>query len=409
MSISADRIYSLEGKGLKLTTAEDIAPYVEEIRALESLEELRLNGNTIGAEAAKVLADAIRTKTTLKIATLHDIFTSRLKDEVKESLIAICGALVELPSLVEVNLSDNAFGPLGAEAMAEFLSKHTGLQVLKLNNNGLGIHGGTTIAQALISCQAECESQSKKPSLHTLVCGRNRLENGSAPAFAKAFSALKTLREVRMPQNGIRPEGIAELISGLSDNSGLRVIDLQDNTFTHSGSAALAQALSKWELLETLNVGDCLLGSTGGRLVAEALKNSAALKIVNLQYNEIEQDGAIALAESLGNLKVLESLELNGNRFEAESNVVELIKAALSNNEIDDDILGSLSDMEELTEDEDEEGEDEEEAEDEEEDEEKKTEVEKKEQAATGPKTASDVLEDDLADLVTQMKSQLNV
>ncbi|KAJ2396776.1 Ran GAP Rna1 [Coemansia sp. RSA 2603] len=401
MTIPADRIYSLEGKGLKLTTAEDIAPYLEELRNFENLEEIRMNGNTIGAEAAKALADVLRTKNTLKVATLHDIFTSRLKDEVKESVIAICGALSELPELIELNLSDNAFGPLGAAAMADFLKQHTGLQVLKLNNNGLGIHGGTTIAQALIACQAECEKQGKQPSLHTLICGRNRLENGSAPEFAKAFAALKTLREVRMPQNGIRPEGIVELMNGLSNNSGLAVLDLQDNTFTHTGSAALAKALSSWPLLETLNVGDCLLGSTGGRLVIEALKDIETLKIINLQYNEIEMDGAIALAESLRKLKILENIELNGNRFDAESNAVELIKAALAENDLDDDILGSLSDMEEITDDEDED--------EDEDEEEKESDEEGKMDVAPGPKTASDVLADDLADLVDQMKKDLNV
>ncbi|KAJ2706454.1 Ran GAP Rna1 [Coemansia sp. IMI 203386] len=404
MTISADRIYSLEGKGLKLTTAEDIAPYLEELRSFENLEEVRLNGNTIGAEAAKALADVLRTKTTLKasVATFHDIFTGRLKDEVKESVIAICDALSELPNLIELNLSDNAFGPLGAEAMSDFLKKHTGLQILKLNNNGLGIQGGTTIAHSLLECQTECEKLGKEPSLHTLICGRNRLENGSAPAFSKAFAALKTLREVRMPQNGIRPEGIIELVAGLSENSKLTVLDLQDNTFTHTGSQALAGVLSNWSLLETLNVGDCLLGPTGGRLVIEALKDSETLKIVNLQYNEIENDGALALAESLRKLKALENIELNGNRFDAESNAVEMIKAALSENDLDDDILGSLSDMEELTDDE-----DDGEAEDEEEEEEEET--SKPEKETTGPKTASDVLEDNLADLVTQMKEQLNV
>ncbi|KAJ2475883.1 Ran GAP Rna1, partial [Coemansia sp. RSA 2052] len=291
----------------------------------------------------------------------------RLKDEVKQSVVAICGVLVDFHNLIELNLSDNAFGPLGAEAMSEFLSKHTGLQVLKLNNNGLGIQGGTTIASALIKCQAECEKQGKEPALHTIVCGRNRLENGSAPAFAKAFAALKSLREVRMPQNGIRSEGITELVTGLASNSKLAILDLQDNTFTHSGSAALATALPSWDALEHLNVGDCLLGSTGGRLVIEALKDRATLKVVNLQYNEIEQDGAIALAESLRTLKLLESLELNGNRFDAESNAIELIKAALSENDIDDDIIGSLSDMEEITDDEEEEEEEKEEEEEEEE------------------------------------------
>ncbi|KAJ1881318.1 Ran GAP Rna1, partial [Kickxella alabastrina] len=339
-TIPADRIYSLEGKGLKLTTAEEFEPYLEELRSFENLEELRLNGNTIGAEAAKALAEVLRTKPTLKVATFHDIFTSRLKDEVKESVIAICGALSYLPSLIELNLSDNAFGPLGASAMSDFLKKHTILEVLKLNNNGLGIQGGTTIASALIECQAECESQGKAPALHTIVCGRNRLENGSAPIFAKAYAALKSLREVRMPQNGIRPEGIAELVTGLASNPNLTVLDLQDNTFTESGSAALANALPGWSTLETLNIGDCLLGATGGRLITEALKVCTTLKTLNLQYNEIEMDGAIALAESLRDLKNLESIELNGNRFDAESNAVELIKAALSENDLDDDILG---------------------------------------------------------------------
>ncbi|KAI7826465.1 hypothetical protein BX661DRAFT_184079 [Kickxella alabastrina] len=345
-TIPADRIYSLEGKGLKLTTAEEFEPYLEELRSFENLEELRLNGNTIGAEAAKALAEVLRTKPTLKVATFHDIFTSRLKDEVKESVIAICGALSHLPSLIELNLSDNAFGP-----WEHFLKKHTILEVLKLNNNGLGIQ--------------ECESQGKAPALHTIVCGRNRLENGSAPIFAKAYAALKSLREVRMPQNGIRPEGITELVTGLASNPNLTVLDLQDNTFTESGSAALANALPGWSTLETLNIGDCLLGAAGGRLVIEALKICTTLKTLNLQYNEIEMDGAIALAESLRDLKNLESIEINGNRFDAESNAVELIKAALSENDLDDDILG--------------------------------------------PKTASDVLGDDLADLVSQMKKDLAI
>ncbi|KAJ1948247.1 Ran GAP Rna1 [Linderina macrospora] len=392
-SIPADRIYSLEGKGLKLTTAEDIAPYLEELRSVESLEEVRLNGNTIGPEAAQALASALKTKPTLKVATLHDIFTGRLKDDVKASLEALAPALLELPDLMELNLSDNAFGPLGATAMAPFLSKHTGLQILKLNNNGLGIQGGQTIAQALVDCQKECELQGKSATLHTLICGRNRLENGSAPAFANAFKTLKSMREVRMPQNGIRPEGIAQLVAGLAANEGLVTLDLQDNTFTEPGAKALAGALAGWEVLEVLNVGDCLLGAVGGKQVAEALKVRESLKNINLQYNEIEMDGALALAESVRALKALENLELNGNRFEAESNAVEMIKAALSENDIDDDVLGSLSDMEELTDDE-----DEEDSEDEED--------EEQEQA---PKTASEALSSNLDDLVSQMKEQLNI
>jgi Ran GTPase-activating protein 1 len=76
------------------------------------------------------------------------------------------------------------------------------------------------------------------------VCiGRNRLENGSAPDFAAAFSALTTLEEVRMPQNGIRMEGIEAIVKGLQKNPNLQWLDLQDNTATEKGSRAIAESL----------------------------------------------------------------------------------------------------------------------------------------------------------------------
>lgn len=46
--------------------------------------------------------------------------------------------------LVELDLSDNAFGPIGVEGIADLLRSAScfGLQELKLNNNGLGPNGG---------------------------------------------------------------------------------------------------------------------------------------------------------------------------------------------------------------------------------------------------------------------------
>lgn len=75
------------------------------------------------------------------------------------------------------------------------------------------------------------------------LTGRNRLENGSSEAFADAFSALGTLEEVRMPQNGIRMEGIEAIVGGLRKNAGLQWLDLQDNTATEKGSRAIAKSL----------------------------------------------------------------------------------------------------------------------------------------------------------------------
>ena len=46
--------------------------------------------------------------------------------------------------LVELDLSDNAFGPNGMEGITELLKSKTcyTLKELRLNNNGLGVFGG---------------------------------------------------------------------------------------------------------------------------------------------------------------------------------------------------------------------------------------------------------------------------
>jgi Ran GTPase-activating protein 1 len=72
---------------------------------------------------------------------------------------------------------------------------------------------------------------------------------------------MAALTELRMPQNGIRPEGIDVLVRALADRPSLEVLDLQDNTFTEVGSRALAHALPHWPRLRFLNVGDCLLSA----------------------------------------------------------------------------------------------------------------------------------------------------
>ncbi|KAJ1989167.1 Ran GAP Rna1 [Dimargaris cristalligena] len=348
-----ENIYSLEGKGLKLTTPADIEPYLAEIKAIPTLELLQLNGNTIGPEAARALADTLKTKNSLKVAQLYDIFTGRLKEDVKEAVKVLCDALVDMPHLVELNLSDNAFGPIGAESMFHFLVHSPALQTLKVNNNGLGIQGGRLIAKALLERQERFTAEGRPSTMRCLIAGRNRLENGSSKALANAFAAHGTFTDVRMPQNGIRSEGVRNLCLGLTHCPNLTTLDLQDNTFVASGSLVLAEALASWPQLTHLNLGDCLLGPKGGLAVAaELAKLQPNLQELHLGYNEMEQNAALVLSQAVVAMESLKTLDINGNRFDPECDAVTLIKAALEEND-NLDALGSLSDMEEMTDDED--------------------------------------------------------
>ena len=263
------------------------------------------------------------------------------------------------------------------EPLRPFLSQHTPLQHLILNNNGLGPAAGTLVAEALTQL-AEKKAAARKdgksvPDLETVVCGRNRLETGSMDAWRKTYTANNNIRSIKMVQNGIRQEGIVALIrDGLSNCTRLEVLDLQDNTFTAHGSRALADALGagKWPELKELGVGDCLLSARGGVAVGEALQKggSPRLEILRLQYNEIDAKGLRAVADATkleSALPALRRIELNGNKFAEDETALEELKEILDEHrtaagvkEDEDDETWGIDELDDLEEDSDEEDED---------------------------------------------------
>jgi Ran GTPase-activating protein 1 len=262
---------------------------------------------------------------------LADIYTGRLLAEIPPALDALLQALLTLPKLHTINLSDNAFGLNTQAPLVSFLASHTPLEHLILNNNGLGPFAGILIADALTELAAK-KKEANAPPLRTVVCGRNRLENGSMEAWAKAYAAHDQVTSIKMVQNGIRQEGITHLITrGLNNLSALEVLDLQDNTFTAKGARALSDVIPKWKGLKELGVGDCLLSARGGIMLGEALKagKNTGLEVLRLQYNDIDGRSIKALADAQDKLPKLRRIELNGNKFSEDDVSIEVLKEAL--------------------------------------------------------------------------------
>ena len=67
MAAAPTRVFSLEGKGLKLDTAEDLEAHIAELRAMGNVEEVRLLGNTLGIGACKLLGEVLATKKSLQV------------------------------------------------------------------------------------------------------------------------------------------------------------------------------------------------------------------------------------------------------------------------------------------------------------------------------------------------------
>ncbi len=136
------------------------------------------------------------------------MFTGRKTIEIHPSLELLGTALLSCPHLNELDLSDNAVSVEGARALTAYLSTGTSLTVLRLNNTGVGSTGGTLVGQALLA------ASKRGLRLQTFALGRSRLEIPGAKAIGKALGAMGSLEEILLPQNGIRPAGIA-FIAGL--------------------------------------------------------------------------------------------------------------------------------------------------------------------------------------------------
>ncbi|KAJ3379903.1 hypothetical protein HDU92_006315 [Lobulomyces angularis] len=343
---SPDKIFSIQGRTLTLDTADDVKEFCDQIANFKDLEEVRFFQNTLGIEACRALSKAIKLHKTLKVANLSDMFTRRKEDVIPVCLEAFVDALIDQPNLVEIDLSDNAFGPICAEPLMRLITQNRNIQTIKLNNNGLGIGGSEYISKALIEAAELNKKENKQSNLRTFVVGRNRMENQGAANFARAFERHTGLIEVRMPQNSIRAEGIEILVNSLGCCKSLEVLDLQDNTFTLKGSIATAKALQNWKSLRVLNIGECLLGAEGSKEIIKALTGSHNnLTTILLSYNELDYASAKFLPDMLEDKMYLEKLELNGNAFEADSKEVQDIKDILRGLG-QEDALDELDDME---------------------------------------------------------------
>ncbi|XP_035515344.1 ran GTPase-activating protein 1b [Morone saxatilis] len=359
---------SYKGLGLKLDNAASVEELVREIEQYQGLRALRLEGNTVGVDAARAIAKALESKDQLQRCYWSDMFTGRLRSEIPTALRSLGSALMSAGArLTELDLSDNAFGPDGVKGIEQLLkspSCHT-LRELKLNNCGMGIGGGKILAEALIECHRQSSAHGAPLKLRVFIAGRNRLENEGARALAKAFQLMGSLEEVHVPQNGINYAGVMALASAMRHNPELRVLNFNDNTFTKKGTLAMAQALRHLRNVQVINFGDCLVRSEGAIALAAVVREGLPiLKELNLSFGEITEAAALVVAQAVTDKPHMEKVDLNGNCLGEEG--CEALREAMENME-KGDMLASLSD-DEGEPDEDEEDDDEDEDEEEEED-----------------------------------------
>lgn len=94
-------------------------------------------------------------------------------------------------NLVEVDLSDNAFGPDGIKAFECILKTGSSLKIFKVTNCGHSPAGGQLMAAAM--------NENPELKLTTFHAGRSRLETDGIIALSSCFEKMGTLEEISVP------------------------------------------------------------------------------------------------------------------------------------------------------------------------------------------------------------------
>lgn len=342
------------GINQKFDSAEDIESKLADLKS--GITEVSFGGNSYGIGACAAIAKKLAEVDTLESANLDDMFTGRLRAEIPESMDLLLTALLNCKKLHTINLSDNAFGIATVAPLEKFLRQHTPLQHLFLTNNGFGPEAGARVGKALEELAEKKKTENSHVKLETIICGRNRLENGSMEAWARFLKAHGSVKHLELYQNGIRQEGVEKLmLEGLKHSPRLEKLNLEDNTFTGRGTDAMVEVMESWPEIQEITINDCLLGNEGGLKFSEKLVKSQTLgnlEVLRLQYNEIDEAGLKHIQSAVSsNLKSLKLLELNGNQFKEDHEHIDSITATFEERGFGE--LDELDDMDVDSEDED--------------------------------------------------------
>uniref|UniRef100_A0AAX7VUH2 Ran-GTPase activating protein 1 C-terminal domain-containing protein n=1 Tax=Astatotilapia calliptera TaxID=8154 RepID=A0AAX7VUH2_ASTCA len=208
---------SYKGQGRKL---DDM---VKEIQDFEGLQALRLEGNTVGVEAAQAIAKALETKSALMRCYWSDMFTGRLRSEIPPSLNSLGDALMLAGArLTVLDLSDNAFGPDGVKGIENLLKSSTcyTLQELRIQVINFG------------DCLVRPEG---------------------AKAIAVSVSeGLPILKELNLSYGEITEDAALVVAQAVKDKDQLEKLDLNGNCIGEDGCRALKVAMEAMNMSELL-------------------------------------------------------------------------------------------------------------------------------------------------------------
>jgi Ran GTPase-activating protein (RanGAP) involved in mRNA processing and transport len=286
------------------------------------VELLSFMGNSYSMNFFKEASGYVKNLGMVQKVILNDCFAQR-KDDLCESLKFLTSALSGKKTIA-LDISHNAIGANGCEALRDFFETNKDLEYLWADNIGLSQTAVPIFCDSLIS---------GAPPLKLLSLARNKIET-TAPKIAQLTSSLPTLKDFTIFANSIKSDSMAVLIKSLETQNNLERLDIHDNFLDKNGFNSILEMI-KYGLLKGLNISDSNIEESWNTDLVAALKigrcnwEEFSDNYGEIYDSEIKDDLVYELIKS-GNLLYLSLLGMDWEEEEAQK-VSEKMKSAIGN------------------------------------------------------------------------------
>ncbi|XP_076971346.1 ribonuclease inhibitor [Tamandua tetradactyla] len=257
------------------------------LQASTCLEELSLRCGALGnAGAGLVLRSLQDSPCAIRTLSLQDCGLTGA------GCAALPAVLRALPTLRELNLSDNALGDAGLRLLCEgLLDAPCTLEKLKLESCG------ATSA----SCKELGSIVAAKDSLQELALGDNKLGDAGIAALCPALlSPSSRLKVLWLWECDVTAEGCRDLCRVLRAKESLRELSVAGNELGDRGAQLLCEGLREPSCqLESLWVKTCGLTAASCPHFAAVLTHNRALQELQMSSNKLGDAGVQQLCQSL--------------------------------------------------------------------------------------------------------------
>ncbi|XP_067835988.1 NACHT, LRR and PYD domains-containing protein 3-like isoform X1 [Heptranchias perlo] len=299
--------------------------------ALHKCQVLRLVRNKLGDSGVKLLSAALRNPD-CKIQELdlcdNDLTASCIEDLVSalstnrsltdlnlgrnhlgDSGVKLLSAALRNPDckIQELQLRDNDLTDSCTEDLSSALSANRSLMGLDLSNNKLGDSGVKLLSAALRN--PDCKIQKLE------LCA-NDLTDSCTDDLSSALSTNRSLTVLNLSYNKLGDSGVKLLSEALRNpDCKIQKLELCANDLTDSCTEDLVSALSTNRSLTVLNLSQNKLGDSGVKLLSAALRNPDC-KIQELDLTDVGfTDSCTDLVSALHENQSLTDLSLGSNSF----------------------------------------------------------------------------------------------